>query len=182
LKNDAGRLKSSTAKSTGRCDLKKSHRMETYSPRVRQIVSRMKSAGYRITPQRLAILRQFADSRSHPSVEKVYEAVKPDFPTTSLATVYKTVNLLKVLREALEIGFGDDCNRYDVRLPEPHPHLVCLKCRCVLDADIEPLSHLTESLSTATGFQILSHRVDFYGICPDCRDSEHSSTAKLDDA
>jgi Fur family transcriptional regulator, peroxide stress response regulator len=143
--------------------------METVSPRVHQIVASMKAAGHRVTPQRLAILRQLADSRSHPSVEKVYAAVKPDFPTTSLATVYKTIGLLKALGEALEIGFGDDCNRYDVRSPEPHPHLVCLKCRCIIDADLESFSHLTENLSKSTGFQIVSHRVDFYGICPDCR-------------
>ena len=62
--------------------------METASPRVHQIVSSMKAAGHRVTPQRLAILRQLADSRSHPSAEKVYAAVKPDFPTTSLATVW----------------------------------------------------------------------------------------------
>jgi Fur family peroxide stress response transcriptional regulator len=156
--------------------------MDTFTPRVHQIVSKMKSAGHRVTPQRLAILRQFADSRSHPSVEKVYAAVKPDFPTTSLATVYKTVSLLKELGEALELGFGDDCNRYDVRLPEPHPHLVCLQCRCVIDADLDPLNHLTESLSTSSGFQILSHRVDFYGICPACRKSVPSATANSGDA
>jgi Fur family peroxide stress response transcriptional regulator len=154
--------------------------METISSRVQQIITRMKAAGHRVTPQRIAILRQLADSRSHPSVEKVYAAVKPDFPTTSLATVYKTVVLLKELGEVLEIGFGDGCNRYDVRLPEPHPHLVCLKCRCIIDADLESLGHMTENLSESTGFQILSHRVDFYGICPDCRKTAGSATAESD--
>ncbi len=155
--------------------------MENVSPRVRQIISHLKAAGHRVTPQRLAILRQFADSRSHPSVERVYAAVKPDFPTTSLATVYKTVGLLKELGEALEIGFGDGSNRYDVRLPEPHPHLICLKCRCIVDTDLESLCHLAEKLSESTGFQILSHRVDIYGICPDCRKTAHSETAESDD-
>jgi Fur family peroxide stress response transcriptional regulator len=143
--------------------------METFSPRVHQIVNTLKEAGHRVTPQRLAILRELADTTSHPSVETVYAAVKPTFPTTSLATVYKTVALLKELGEAVEIGFGDGSNRYDVRMPEPHPHLVCMQCRRIIDADLEPLSHLTESLSRSTGFQILSHRVDFYGVCPECR-------------
>jgi Fur family peroxide stress response transcriptional regulator len=155
--------------------------METISTRVHQIVTRMKAAGHRVTPQRLAILRQLADSLSHPSVERVYAAVKHDFPTTSLATVYKTVGMLKELGEALEIGFGDDCNRYDVRSPEPHPHLVCLKCRCIVDADLESLSHLTECLSESSGFQILSHRLDFYGICPGCRKTAPGATAESGD-
>lgn len=143
--------------------------METLSPRVNQIVKTLKTTGHRVTPQRLAILRQLADSTGHPSVETVYAAVKPDFPTTSLATVYKTVSLLKELGEALEFGFAEGGNRYDVRLPEPHPHLVCLECRRIVDADVESLSHLTQSLSEATGFHIQSHRLDFYGICPDCQ-------------
>jgi len=145
--------------------------METFSPRVHQIVNSLKEAGHRVTPQRLAILRELADTTSHPSVETVYAAVKPTFPTTSLATVYKTVALLKELGEAVEIGFGDASNRYDVRMPEPHPHLVCMQCRRIIDADLEPLSHLTESLAQSTGFQILSHRVDFYGVCPDCQNA-----------
>jgi Fur family transcriptional regulator, peroxide stress response regulator len=146
--------------------------METMSPRVQHIVSTLKGSGHRITPQRLAILREFADSDSHPSVETVYAAVKPNFPTTSLATVYKTIALLKEVGEVFEIGFGEGSNRYDVRMPEPHPHLVCLKCRCILDADLDSLAHLTEILAASTGFRILGHRLDFYGLCPDCREGE----------
>jgi Fur family peroxide stress response transcriptional regulator len=145
--------------------------MKSLSPRVNQILKTLKAAGHRVTPQRLAILRELADSTGHPSVETVYAAVKPTYPTTSLATVYKTVALLKELGEALEFGFGDGGNRYDVRLPEPHPHLVCLKCRRIVDANLASLSHLTESLARTTGFRIQSHRVDFYGICPDCQDA-----------
>jgi Fur family transcriptional regulator, peroxide stress response regulator len=151
--------------------------METFSPRVQQVVSILKEAGHRVTPQRLAILRELADSTSHPSVETVYAAVKPIFPTTSLATVYKTVALLKELGEAIEIGFGDSSNRYDVRMPKPHPHLVCIQCRRIIDADLEPLSHMTESLSQSTGFRILSHRVDFYGVCPECQKAATSRSA-----
>jgi Fur family transcriptional regulator, peroxide stress response regulator len=143
--------------------------LEAFSPRIHQIVNTLKEAGHRVTPQRLAILRELADSTSHPSVETVYAAVRPIFPTTSLATVYKTVALLKELGEAVEIGFGDGGNRYEVRKPEPHPHLVCIQCRRIIDADLEPLSHLTESLAQSTGFRILSHRVDFYGVCPECQ-------------
>ena len=144
--------------------------MATNSPRVDKILHSLKQAGHRLTPQRLAILKAFADSHSHPSVEMVYEAVKPHFPTTSLATVYKTVVLLKELGEVMEIGFGEGGNRYDVRAPESHPHLVCTRCRRILDADLDGLDHLADTLAQSTGFRILSHRMDFYGICPECRE------------
>jgi Fur family peroxide stress response transcriptional regulator len=139
--------------------------------RVQEIVGALKAAGCRVTPQRLAIVQAFADSRSHPGVEAVYDAVRKAFPTTSLATVYKTVTLLKELGEAVEIGFGDDRNRYDVRNPTPHPHLVCLRCRSIRDSDLAPLDHLSDRLAAATGYRILGQRVDFYGICPECQAS-----------
>ncbi len=145
------------------------HPMATLSNRVQELVSTLKTNGHRVTPQRLAILRAFGDSRYHPSVESVYESLKPTLPTISLATVYKTISLLKSLNEAMEIGFGDDHNRYDVRSPRPHPHLICLKCRSIVDSDLDPMPQMAGTLGKRTGYLILGQRVDVYGICPDCQ-------------
>ncbi|MEJ2724268.1 MAG: transcriptional repressor [Deltaproteobacteria bacterium] len=124
---------------------------------------------FRITPQRIAVLRILAFSEEHPGVEQVYEKVKKAFPTTSLATVYKTVALLKELNEVLELGFPEGSNRYDGNKPYPHPHLICTKCKKIMDPDLESLEGLKKELTSETGFQITSHRLDFFGICPDCQ-------------
>lgn len=63
--------------------------------RMEQMTERLKEAGLRLTPQRLAVLRILASSKAHDSIEQIYEQVRSDFPTTSLATIYKTVSLLK---------------------------------------------------------------------------------------
>jgi len=128
---------------------------------------------FRITPQRIAVLRILALSDGHPSVERIYELVKRDFPTTSLATVYKTVTLLKDLNEVLELGFPEGSNRYDGNKPYPHPHLICTECRKIMDPDLESLEGATKELTAETGFQITSHRLDFFGICPDCQGKRH---------
>ena len=70
-----------------------------------------------------------ATSAGHPSVEQVYESLKADFPTTSLATVYKTVTLLKEMGEILELAFGNDGSRYDGNKAYPHPHLSASSAR-----------------------------------------------------
>jgi Fur family peroxide stress response transcriptional regulator len=145
------------------------HPMATLSSRVLELVSTLKANGNRVTPQRLAILSAFGDSRFHPSVESVYESLKPTLPTISLATVYKTISLLKRLNEAMEIGFGDDHNRYDVRSPHPHPHLICLQCRTIVDSDFDPVTPVAQTLGERTGYLILGQRVDVYGICPNCQ-------------
>ena len=123
----------------------------------------------RITPQRMAVLKILTSSDGHPSVENIYEQVKRRFPTTSLATVYKTVTLLKELNEVLEIGFPEGGNRYDGHRPYPHPHLICTKCKKIIDPDLESLEGMTQELVSETGFQITSHRLDFFGLCPDCQ-------------
>jgi Fur family peroxide stress response transcriptional regulator len=133
------------------------------------MLARLKNRGSRITPQRLAVLRILAASDGHPSVEQIHDQVKAQFPTTSLATVYKTVALLKELNEVLELGFPDTSNRYDGSRPFPHPHVICTKCRKVMDPELISLDELSDEMSRKTGYRILSHRLDFFGLCPECQ-------------
>jgi len=138
--------------------------------RLENMIKKLRERHFRITPQRILILKILALSDGHPSVEDIYEQVKRDFPTTSLATVYKTVTLLKELNEVLELGFAEGGNRYDGKKPYPHPHLICTKCRKIFDPDLESLEGLKQELVSETGFRITSHRLDFFGICPDCQE------------
>jgi Fur family transcriptional regulator, peroxide stress response regulator len=137
--------------------------------RLEEMIARLKVQRFRITPQRIAVLKVLARSNGHPSVEEIYAEVKRDFPTTSLATVYKTVTLLKELNEVLELGFPEGGNRYDGARPFPHPHLICMTCHRIIDPDLEGLEGVTDELAAETGFQITSHRLDFFGICPECQ-------------
>lgn len=137
--------------------------------RLSVVIEKLKKQGYRITPQRIAILKIFTESEDHPSVEQVYERVKIDFPMTSLATVYKTVILLKEEGEVLELGFANGSSRYDGNKPYPHAHLICVKCQKIIDPEIELFNELPRKLVQKYGFQIVNHRVDFYGICPHCQ-------------
>lgn len=144
--------------------------MSVETSRLDQMVSRLRECGHRVTPQRLAVLRILAQSEGHPSVEEIFRIVARDFPTTSLATVYKTVTLLKELGEVLELEFSQDHNRYDGKMPYPHPHVLCVKCRRIVDPDLSGLGDMTTEVSKQTGFRILNHRLDFYGVCPDCQE------------
>jgi len=143
----------------------------TADPRVRRetMIAKLKEHGLRLTPQRLAVLKILARSADHPSVDMIFEQVKPDFPTTSLATIYKTVNLLKQLGEVVELDFSEESNRYDGNKPYPHPHLICTQCKTIVDPDVATASDLSKELAKKTGYQIVNHRLDFFGICPRCQ-------------
>jgi Fur family peroxide stress response transcriptional regulator len=142
--------------------------------RLDELIERLRERDHRITPQRLAILNILALSDGHPSAEKIYDQIREEFPTTSLATVYKTIATLKEMNEVLELGFADDSNRYDGSKPYPHTHLICVKCRDISDLDVEDLEILPQQIAQRAGFQLVGHRFDIYGVCPRCQ-SEHNA-------
>jgi len=86
----------------------------------------------------------------------------------SLATVYRNVMLIKSLGEVLELGFADGSNRYDGNKPYPHPHVICVRCKKIIDPDLASLRDMTKEVADETGFEILTHRLDFFGICSNC--------------
>ncbi|WP_035076225.1 Fur family transcriptional regulator [Maridesulfovibrio zosterae] len=137
--------------------------------RLNHILEVLSGQGNRLTPQRIAIISAIVEDDSHPSVEKVYAEIKRDFPTTSLATVYKTIKLLKDSGEILELEFGDEGSRFDGRKPYPHPHLVCTQCGAVIDSDMENFDEFINKMTAESGFKIQGHRFDIYGLCPACR-------------
>lgn len=140
--------------------------------RFASVLKKLRENKHKLTPQRLAIAKILVRSEGHPNVEKIYERLQDDFPTMSLATVYRNVLLLKSLGEVLELGFPDGSNRYDGNKPYPHPHVVCLKCKKIIDPELTTLKDMTEEVANETGFHILTHRLDFFGLCGGCKNKE----------
>ncbi|CAB1085024.1 Ferric uptake regulation protein FUR [Olavius algarvensis Delta 1 endosymbiont] len=146
--------------------------MADHKKRFDIIIQRLKDHGHRITPQRLAVVKILAKSEGHPSVENIHARIKNDFSTMSLATVYKNILLIKSLGEVLELGFPDGSNRYDGNKPTPHPHVICIRCKKIVDPDLDNLDELEKEVASETNFKILNHRLDFFGICSNCMAKE----------
>lgn len=144
--------------------------------RLNALLAGLRSSGHRLTPQRVAIVRELVSRADHPSVEQLHAAILPDYPTTSLATVYKTIHLLKEHGEVLELGFGELGSRYDGRRPEAHPHLICTACGSISDPDPAgpdaadaDLAEMVRQLAAQSGFDVKAHRFDLFGLCARCR-------------
>jgi Fur family peroxide stress response transcriptional regulator len=119
----------------------------------------------------MAILGEMVQEGQHLSVEEIYRRVREDFPSISLATVYKTVALMKELGEVHELGFLDDRSYYDGSRPYPHPHLVCRECGKIVDVEIPELERVVKQHASGDteGWEV-SQRFDVWGICPQCRE------------
>ncbi|HNQ47010.1 MAG TPA: transcriptional repressor [Syntrophorhabdus sp.] len=141
----------------------------TYRERYQAMVKKLKDNSHKLTPQRLAIIRILAGSENHPSVEDIYNLLHKRFPGISQATVYRNIMLIKSLGEVLEIGFAGASTRYDGIKPFPHPHVVCLKCNKIIDPELASLHDMTKEITDESGFEIVTFRLDFFGVCPECR-------------
>ncbi len=137
---------------------------------MQRIAEMLKAKNLKVTPQRLAIFNVLYHTTEHPSAETIYQALQPTHPTMSLATVYKTLDALKKANLIQELNVGEDSFRYDANI-SPHPHLICLKCKKVMDFHTHALDSLIDKVQEETDFKILSQKVYFYGVCPDCQES-----------
>jgi Fur family transcriptional regulator, peroxide stress response regulator len=137
--------------------------------RLARMIGMLKGKGCRLTPQRLAMLRILAKSAGHPSAEQIYAQIRADYPTTSLATIYKTLSLLKNLGEVLEVNLAGLGSHYDGNKPYPHPHVICTQCGEILDPVFETLSALSQEMARQTGYQITHPQLNFFGLCPRCQ-------------
>ena len=136
--------------------------------RFNQLIAALKERDFRLTPQRVELVRLIAVSEGHPSAAQLYAKIKSQFPTMSHATVYKTLALLKEMNQVLEIDLRDD-SHYDGNRPQPHPHLICMKCNKIVDGEMSLDLESIKKLEKVSGYTILRPQVSLYGLCPDCK-------------
>ncbi len=137
--------------------------------RFNQLIAALKEHEFRLTPQRVELVRLIATSDGHPSASQLYTKIKRRFPTISHATVYKTLALLKELNQVFEIDLRND-SHYDGNRPEPHPHLICMKCNKIADGEVALEQESLQRLEQMSGYKILRPQISLYGLCPDCKE------------
>jgi Fur family peroxide stress response transcriptional regulator len=131
------------------------------------IIEALRKKGYRATSQRIAICRFALDNREHPTAEEIYREVKRLHPTVSLATVYKTLQVLKELRLVQDLVFAQGETKFDSNVA-PHVNVVCLRCGSISDADDPVAQQVVARVASRTRFTVTGQRFDIYGICERC--------------
>jgi Fur family transcriptional regulator, peroxide stress response regulator len=143
--------------------------------------SLLQGAGLRLTPQRLAIAHEVL-AQDHPTAAEVYDAVRVQFPTMGLATVYATLNVM-VERGLLRPLAFENAVRFDANVT-PHANLICTACGRITDYDgcDDVLRALRDRAASDAGFELEEHRLDLYGRCALCVVSEVFQAAKTQSA
>jgi len=122
--------------------------------------------GFKLTPQRLAILDYLNGNTAHPSADEIYKALQDKFPTMSFATVYNTLETMKQQGNVAELTIDPHKKRFDPN-PRPHHHLICITCKKIVDIPIDYDLHVPDEKKE--GYEIVGNHIEFYGICRHCR-------------
>ena len=119
--------------------------------------------------KRDAIAQAICSSKEHPSADFVYAALREDYPSISLATVYRNIAQLRVDGIIKSVGIVDGVERYDGDLSD-HPHFVCEQCGAVIDIDPQDAAGecSNELINIKYSVEVTSRHVVYYGRCGDC--------------
>jgi Fur family transcriptional regulator, stress-responsive regulator len=145
-----------------------------------QLSDRLRARGWRITPQRRAILGALSGEQVHLSAEQVHAAARRTVPEVSLATVYNTLNELVRLAEVSEIHLADGSARYDPKVGPEHHHLVCEGCGLMFDVEPIGVAGLSLPLAQRFGMTVDSVEVVFRGRCSRCAEQSGTGVGEPD--
>ena len=137
----------------------------------------LKKKGYKLTPQRRAILDIIVDCEGkHLTAEEIYDEVKKTCPEIGLATVYRTIALLEQIGFVSRLNLNDGCSRYELIHDDEnhmHHHLICNRCNAVIEVEDDLLEELEDRISKEYEFKIVDHSLQFFGVCKQCQNNNN---------
>ena len=132
-----------------------------------KLLKELRGEGFRITPQRVAIIDYILDAKSRPTAEDIHQNILKTYPMTSLSTVYKTIELLKKKNMIRSTGLSEK-TRFELAKND-QINLICTVCGQIETITDSALSNLESKAKRKTQFQITNSRFEFTGLCRHCK-------------
>ncbi len=124
---------------------------------------------FRQSRQRTRIIELLRSTDKHPTADWLYEQLKKEFPSLSLGTVYRNLSFLVEQGDVKKIHFGSTFDRFEANI-KPHYHLICESCGKIVDFEMpEVYDDLNDQAKQLTTFTINHHKLEFFGICQQCK-------------
>lgn len=147
--------------------------------RIASMLACVRASGLKLTPQRLAIVRELAADPTHPTAQELFERLRGALPTMSFATVYNTLDALAAAGLCAALSLSPGAARFDPNMTAHH-HAVCDRCGLVRDVPGEPLTErlaalVPEPLELAPGFAVRAVERIYRGLCAACSRAEQRS-------
>jgi Fur family ferric uptake transcriptional regulator/Fur family peroxide stress response transcriptional regulator len=130
-------------------------------------ITLLKSNDLKATIQRTSILKSI-DQAGHINIDEIYEDVKEQYPTLSLATIYKNIILMQENHVIIEVPMNGEKSKYELK-KDDHIHLICQNCGDIQDRKI---TQKTQEALVIENFQLNSSQINLYGFCQTCQDKK----------
>jgi len=128
------------------------------------------------TRQRQRLLEALRATSSHPTAAELHESLLPELPQLSLATVYRNLEVLVAEGLVEPVASSGPALRYDANI-EPHHHFNCEACGRIQDVELTPPRGLLVRLRRDHELEASRLRIDFYGLCTECRAEPRTPTS-----
>jgi Fur family ferric uptake transcriptional regulator len=130
----------------------------------------LRARGLKYTPERHTLLQEVLGNQEHFEAEQLLISLRQAGKRVAKATIYRTLPLLVECGIINQVQFGDSMARYEHTFgQEPHDHMVCRRCRRIIEFDSSEVLRLRADLSRQFRFEPISHRFQIAGICAQCR-------------
>jgi Fur family peroxide stress response transcriptional regulator len=123
---------------------------------------------FRQSKQRNRLLELLRSTDSHPTADWLYRQLKSEFPNLSLGTVYRNLAMLSKQGLVKKIHFGSTFDRFEANT-KPHYHLICELCGKISDFEMPIYNDLNNQATKLSSFSIFHHKIEFFGMCEDCK-------------
>jgi Fur family zinc uptake transcriptional regulator len=135
-----------------------------------EIIGAMSAKGWRITEQRRSLAKLFAEADGYLSPKDVYDALRAQYPGVSFDTIYRNLRLLSEMGVLEQVHLSDGLKFRASCLSHHHHHLICVQCEKTVPLDYCPMP---DPAALPGGYEILHHRFEIFGYCPDCAKLPH---------
>ena len=133
------------------------------------ILQKLKSDGYRLTRARLAIIEFLTDANQPMTATTILSTLKSKGSLMDRATVYRELNFLVANNIVRQIQFAGKVTHYEIK-SDHHHHLVCIKCNSIKEIVLgKHLEHHERQIFQKERFKVVSHALEFYGLCQNCQ-------------
>ncbi len=129
-----------------------------------------------MTKQRRTILEELRKLPSHPTADELYRLVRKKLPSISLGTVYRNLEILSDCGIIKKLELAGTSKRFDA-IVSNHYHVRCEECGAVADIQLEPMVAIEKAARKLSDYEIVSHRLEFTGICSQCRQNRDKGRA-----
>jgi Fur family ferric uptake transcriptional regulator len=128
---------------------------------------------------RLLIYQELSETKTPLSLQELYQGLLRKEKKVGLTSIYRSLDLFESMGMVFKINNGSSVKYKLCELEDHHHHIICKACGNVVELNFCDISDWSKKVSESTGYQVIDHQLNFYGICKDCKTSKTESHSRV---